>query len=165
MDKETDDPKQLFKALMSDFPTGVTIVGAARPGEQPFGMTANAVCAVSLEPLMLLVCVRSQAHILSVINATGSFSINILHQDQSDISRCFAGSPDFANPTWQFSDGIPVLASCIGSFTCTVSEIHIAGDHHVVFGNVQQVFRRSGQTDPLVYRQGQYHRFTALEPN
>jgi len=45
---------QRFRAVMGHFTTGVTVVTASSEFG-PVGMTANAVCSLSLDPLLLLV--------------------------------------------------------------------------------------------------------------
>src|SRR4051812_23012584 len=49
-----------FRSVMGTFATGVTVVTATSL-EGPVGMTANAVCSLSLEPLLLLVCFDNTA--------------------------------------------------------------------------------------------------------
>ena len=53
-------------------------------------MTANAVCSLSLEPLLLLVCFDNAARTLPAVRETGRFGVNVLSAGQEDLARLFA---------------------------------------------------------------------------
>ncbi|MFQ3662836.1 MAG: flavin reductase family protein, partial [Chloroflexaceae bacterium] len=84
-----------YRTTMGLFATGVTVI-TARAGEETRGMTANAVTSVSLDPLLLLVCVDRRARMARVIVEAERFAVNILRADQEALSRHFAGRPDAA---------------------------------------------------------------------
>jgi flavin reductase (DIM6/NTAB) family NADH-FMN oxidoreductase RutF len=79
-----------FRHLMGLFATGVTLV-TTQSGTRIHGMTANAVTSVSLDPLLVLVCVGKQARLSGFLRETGSFVINLLTRDQEMIARHFVG--------------------------------------------------------------------------
>jgi len=81
--------KDDFRRVAGRFATGVTIV-TTRHGDHLHGMTANAVTSVSLEPLLVLVCVDKTADTHDILAQTGFFAVNILGREQQDISVQFA---------------------------------------------------------------------------
>ncbi|HXT36473.1 MAG TPA: flavin reductase family protein, partial [Chloroflexota bacterium] len=83
------DPLE-FRQTMGLFATGVTVI-TVRDGDAIHGMTANAVTSVSLDPLLVLVCVDSRAHMRNRIAQAGRFAITMLREEQRDISRQFSG--------------------------------------------------------------------------
>src|ERR671916_940116 len=89
------DPSR-FRAVMGNFATGVAVVTAAGP-DGPVGMTANAVCSLSLDPVLLLVCFDNGARTLRVVRATERFGVNVLASGQEDLARLFASkAPEHA---------------------------------------------------------------------
>ena len=79
-----------FRLACSQFATGVSIVTAERAPGKVHGMTANSVTSVSLNPLLLLVCVDHRAQLLPMVRAKGHFGVSVLKQEQQAISRYFA---------------------------------------------------------------------------
>ncbi len=149
--------QQRFRALMGRFVTGVTVV-AVRSGDDVAGMTANAVAAVSLEPLLLLVCFREQSRLLPEILAAGIFSVNVLSAAQADVSRHYGGQARGACPArWRLDvAAAPVLAAANATFVCRVDATHRAGDHRVVYGAVEDMLAGEVASPALVYAGGRY---------
>lgn len=153
-----------FRATLGLFATGVAVV-SARAGDLAHGMTANAIASVSLDPLLVLVCVEREAIMRKVIEEVGNFALSMLAADQEHLSRWFA---DPARPTGaaQF-DGIanhpgpataaPLVDGAIAWVECTVQAAHDAGDHIVFIGKVESL-ARGHRRDPLIYFASGYHR-------
>ena len=153
-----DSRKQQFRSLMGRFVTGVTVV-AVRHGDEVGAMTANAVTAVSLEPLLLLVCFRSQSRLLPALLGTRVFSVNVLSSAQVDVSRHYGGQAMGACPAhWRLDlAGAPVLEGANATFVCRVDSSHCAGDHTVIYGAVDDMLAASPAAPALVYAGGRYH--------
>jgi flavin reductase (DIM6/NTAB) family NADH-FMN oxidoreductase RutF len=81
--------KDEYRRLVGCFATGVTIITAAQ-NEEVRGMTANAVTSVSLDPLLLLVCVDKQTITHQFMEESHAFAVNILAEDQEQVSRALA---------------------------------------------------------------------------
>ncbi len=144
-----------FRAMMAGFPTGVAVVTAFDLAGHPRGMTCTSVCAVSLEPPMLLVCMRQGSPTLDAILQQARFAVNLLHIGGEPTARLFAsGEPDrFDRIRWHAgpSDGGPRFPEDAHTTAdCQVSRAEPVGDHVVVFGTV---LRASSQADriPLLY--------------
>src|SRR3974377_308002 len=80
----------LFRRVMGSFPTGITVITVEREPGQVHGMTANSFTSVSLDPLLILVCVDHNARLLSYLKLQRRFGVNILRDVQQTTSELFA---------------------------------------------------------------------------
>ena len=151
-----------YRKLIGHFATGVTVITTAHGGLM-HGMTANAVTSVSLDPLLLLVCVDREAHAYEQVLRSGRFGVNILAEEQEDISRLFAtkGAPELGQLRGAAfrlgGHGTPVLEGCLAHVECEVVDRCEGGDHTIFIGAVLdgQVLR---DTPPLLFYQAAYRR-------
>src|SRR5574341_975136 len=126
-----------FRRAMSLFATGVTVLATDAGEGAPIGMTANAITSVSLNPLLLLVCVEKIANIAPHLLENDGFSLSILNENQADLSDFFAGRwrgaspPRFSFTDWQ---GGPLLADCVAAVGCRRYQVVEGGDHWIVIG-------------------------------
>lgn len=152
-----------FRRAMGLFATGVTVI-TAQIGDEVHGMTANAVTSVSLDPLLVLVCIDRRARMASYIVEAGQFGINVLSAEQEHLSRHFAGRRD---PELQveFADlnDVPVLPESLTMLACDVERVIDGGDHIVVFGRVIGMQTVMEPGEPLLYYAGSYQRLAQEE--
>ena len=145
---------------MGNFATGVTILTTAL-GEELHGMTANAVCSVSLEPPLVLVCVHERTRTRPILSKSGVFALNVLAEDQEHLSRLYA---DYATDSehrlagLSFRRGVtgaPVLEDCLAYVDCRVVATYAGGDHTIFVGKVEDadVLR---EDQPLVFFRSGY---------
>ena len=80
---------QDFRAALGAFATGVTVVTTSGE-EHAYGMTANAFSSLSLDPPLILVCVKWPSEGAEHIERNGEFAVNILAAHQEPISRYFS---------------------------------------------------------------------------
>jgi flavin reductase (DIM6/NTAB) family NADH-FMN oxidoreductase RutF len=146
-----------FRSVMGHFATGVTVVTVATP-EGPVGLTANAVCSLSLEPLLLLVCFDNEARTLPAVRATGRFGVNVLAAGQEDLARLFASKrPErekFAGVAHSVHDGIPVIDGVLAWVGCRLERLIPGGDHTIGIGAVEAA--EAGRGEPLLWFRGSY---------
>lgn len=156
---------QRFRRVMGLFATGVTVV-TAQNGREMRGMTANAFCSVSLEPLLLLVCIHRDARMLEHIRAAGAFAVNVLSAEQEAVSRHFSGARGGTTPEFRFVpwEGGPLLVGCLGAAGCTVERVVDAGDHAIVVGRVLALHEGEPGRAPLVFWGGRYRRLQEWSP-
>ena len=157
-----------FRAVFGHFPTGVSVItalGARGPG----GLTANAVCSLSLDPLLILVCFDNAARTLPLVRETQRFAVNVLRADQHELSRVFASKrPEgekFAGVRWSERDGVPVLDGTLAWLACDLRELVPGGDHTIGLGAVTAMDHDEGE--PLVFYRGEYrslHDAAASDP-
>ncbi|WP_298816709.1 flavin reductase family protein [Chloroflexus sp.] len=154
------DPRE-YRATMGLFATGVTVITAG-DGDQIRGMTANSLTSVSLDPLLLLVCVDRRARMAPVISTATHFAVNILRSDQEAIARHFAGQPhpEVVIPLTEMA-GAPVLSDSLATLVCQRDQILDGGDHLIVLGRVIAL-RRAADGDPLLYFGGAYRHLAEL---
>lgn len=147
-----------FRRTVGQFVTGVTVIAVDVDGRTQ-GMTANAFTSLSLDPPLVLFCLAKRAHLAQVIHRVDGFSVNILRQDQQNLSAYFAGAwnerepPPFTFEPWE---GGPMLAGSAAALGCAVDAIHEGGDHFIVIGRVLTVCRCDPPGAPLVFSAGRY---------
>ncbi|WP_037410063.1 flavin reductase family protein [Candidatus Solirubrobacter pratensis] len=146
-----------FRAVMGHFATGVTVV-TATSANGPVGMTANAVCSLSLDPLLLLVCFDNGARTLPVVAEGERFGVNVLAKGQEPLARLFASkAPEdqkFAEVPHSVHDGIPVIEGVLAWVGCTLQELIPGGDHTIGIGTVTAA--EAGTGEPLIWYRGGY---------
>ena len=150
-----------FREAMGNFATGVTVITVDHAGEV-HGMTANAFTSVSLDPLLVLVCVDHRARTHGHLHAKKRFGVNVLAENQRAISEYYAR----AAPTHQRAEqeagarfdrtihGTPVLHGALAYLECRLHSAQDAGDHTIFLAAVEDVVVRKG--DPLLYFRGKY---------
>jgi flavin reductase (DIM6/NTAB) family NADH-FMN oxidoreductase RutF len=146
------------RRIMGRFATGVTVV-TAYLGEQIYGMTANAVTSLSLNPPLVLVAVDRQAAMHASLVESRCFAVNILAAEQEPLSRRFAmrGPKEIADLRWiKAATGAPVLADALGFVDCRLADILPGGDHDIFIGEILAGDARDGS--PLLYFGGKYRR-------
>jgi flavin reductase (DIM6/NTAB) family NADH-FMN oxidoreductase RutF len=149
-----------FRSIIGRFATGVTVITTAA-GELLQGMTANALTSLSLDPVMILICVDRTAHTHGMLERGGVFAVNILGEHQEDVSRLFAKSaePEAGQLRGQAyrigASGAPILDDCLAYIDCRVAETLSGGDHSIFLGEVMDagVVR---EVPPLVFYRGHY---------
>jgi flavin reductase (DIM6/NTAB) family NADH-FMN oxidoreductase RutF len=146
-----------FRAAMAELPTGVTIVSASGP-EGPAGATANAVCSLSIEPMLMLACLDRGSRTLLAVQAADRFGVSVLHAGQEPIARTFATKapvPEkWSGVAWRERDGIPAIDDALIWISCRLRDVISAGDHVIVTGEVTDLEVSEG--DPLVFHAGEY---------
>lgn len=147
---------QLQRQIMGHFATGVTVV-TTRHGDQMFGMTANAVASLSLEPPQLLVAVDRRAQMHEALLAARFFAVNILTEQQEELSRRFAmrGPKEWADLEFSTAvTGAPIFKGSLAYVDCKLVEVLPGGDHQIFIGEI--VGGDVGGGRPLMYYRGQY---------
>ena len=151
-----------FRDAMGSFPTGVTVVTVASDDGSMYGMTVNSFSSVSLDPMLVLVCLNETSRGVGLIERSGAFVVNVLSAGQQDLARWFAnrhrpaGTAMFdAVPFESGVTGGPVLVDATASFDCRLRQSHRAGDHLIVLGEVVALVHRP-QLEPLVFHAGMY---------
>ena len=149
-----------FRRAMGSFPTGVTVVTVAFDDSKMHGITVNSFSSVSLDPMLVLVCLNETSPAVSLIARAGAFVVNVLSAGQQDVSRWFAnryrpaGSAMFDGVPFEPGiTGCPVLVDATASFECRLRQSHPVGDHVIVLGEVIALVHRP-QLAPLIFHAG-----------
>lgn len=146
-----------MRAVFGHFPTGVAVV-TCLGADGPRGLTVNAVCSVSLDPALVLVCFENDSRTLRLVRAERRFAINFLCGGQRALSQVFASKlpePEkFYGVSWIEHRGLPLLEGVLAWVACDVVDLVSAGDHTIAVGEVTAMDHKDG--DPLVFYRGAY---------
>lgn len=152
------DPQEL-RRVMGHFVTGVTIVTTMDKAGTPYGLTANAFTSLSLNPPLVLVCIDKAVQCYSCFEESKVFAVNVLGEDQEELSRRFAtrGIEKFSGIKWHKGEsGAALLEGAISHVECQVVHSYDGGDHTIYVG---EIVRATGAGDrPLIFFKGQYGR-------
>jgi flavin reductase (DIM6/NTAB) family NADH-FMN oxidoreductase RutF len=143
---------------MGNFATGITVVTTKDSKGQPYGLTVNSFTSVSLNPVLVLVCLDNKLSGLQAFKDSRHFGVSILSEHQEDVSRMFA-KKDSERPAHIYFDGktgMPLLKNAIAVMECETVRVYEGGDHQIFLGEVQAA--EVLQLDhPLLYFRGKYH--------
>ena len=157
-----------FRKAMGSFATGVTVITVDYEGEV-HGMTANAFASVSLDPMLVLVCVDHRARTHTHLTARKRFGVNVLAENQRAVSEYYADP----NPDHRYAEreararfdrtqhGTPVLHGALAYLECRLHTAQDAGDHTIFIAEVEDVVVRAG--DPLLYFRSEYRKVGAAD--
>jgi flavin reductase len=150
-----------FRGALGSFATGVTVV-TTRGEDHAYGMTASSFTSVSLDPPLVLVCVITASAGADTIRGNGVFAVNILGDEQAEISRYFAwrdrpkGQDAFRDvPHSSIVTGSPVIEGAAGYLDCRLTSEHEAGDHLIFVGEVLAL-GFDPDVRPLVFHHSRY---------
>ncbi len=146
-----------FRDALRHFPAGVTVVTIKSPArEDVHGLTVSAFASVSPDPPIILVSIDHRATACQLLDTPGaSFAVNILGQNQMELSNRFAWLKDedrFAEGEWiTAATGAPILKDALAWLDCTVHAQFTAGSHTIYFGEVQASGVPRPGDYPLIY--------------
>jgi flavin reductase (DIM6/NTAB) family NADH-FMN oxidoreductase RutF len=160
----TIDPRE-FRDALGCFATGITVITALDESRAPVGLTANSFTSLSLDPPLVLFCLDRNIGSFQAMHASRHFAVNVLREDQEELSRRFARSgPDKWSgldfTTW--STGCPILAGCIANLECDIEQVIEGGDHVIVVGRVRRMVFDRDDSRPLLYYRGRYSNVTSV---
>jgi 3-hydroxy-9,10-secoandrosta-1,3,5(10)-triene-9,17-dione monooxygenase reductase component len=149
-----------FRQVLGHFPTGVTVITAATPAG-PAGLAVGSFFSVSLDPPLVAFCAGKTSTSYPKIAEAGHFVVNVLADDQEDVSRVFAskGTDKFAGIGYHraTNTGAPVIDGVLAWLGCDIHDVHEAGDHWIVLGLVHEM-EIAHEGTPLVFFRGGYSR-------
>ena len=156
-----------FKKGMRHLAASVTLI-TTRHGDLRGGLTATAVCSVSAEPPLVLVCINRKSPAMAAVEANGVFAVNLLSSAHRAYAETFSGRPregspfDFSNHDWRDGEtGLPLVTDATAIFECEMHDRLDAGTHRIFIGRV--VAAHSGAADPLVYCNRAFRRIVTHE--
>jgi flavin reductase (DIM6/NTAB) family NADH-FMN oxidoreductase RutF len=157
MNDNSSNNALLFKEVMGNYPTGVTVVTTIDENGIPFGLTVNSFASVSIDPLLILWSIDKRVSSYNLFTATDKFAVHVLAGNQSDICSLFAtkGTDRFANCEWELSEyKLPIIAGAAGVLQCKTYKTIEAGDHTILVGEVVDI--QHGNKDPLLYHKRKF---------
>jgi flavin reductase (DIM6/NTAB) family NADH-FMN oxidoreductase RutF len=148
---------ELFRDVFGHFATGVAVITSAGPAGAG-GMTANAICSLSLDPLLALVCFENGARTLPIVREARRFAVNVLSSDQGDLARVFASkvpeSEKLDGVAHHLEHGMPIIEGALAWAACDLRELLPGGDHTIGIGQIVSLGLGGGE--PLLWYRGRY---------
>ena len=147
-----------FKKAMGRFASGVTVVTVEDEGIRS-GLTVSAFCSLSLEPPLVLICIDRKVKSHDAIAAAGHFAVNVLAEDQQEVSTRFASRVENKFESVATCPGIlgdPIIEGTLATVECRIVDRLPGGDHTIFVGEVERA--RVGDAGPLLYFTGAYRR-------
>lgn len=149
--------KEAFRKACARFATGIAVATVIGTDEAAHGLTVNSFASVSLSPPLVLICVDHNSAVLKHFRASPYFGVNILREDQKDVSAHFArkGHDRFGEVAWVAGKtGVPLLPEALGVLECKVTDTVEAGDHAILIGKVVRADWHDGR--PLIFYNSAY---------
>lgn len=158
---------QAFRQAWGKFATGVSVVTSKERDGLIHGMAANGIASVSMDPMLVLVCVGHNRNSYEHIKGSGRFAINILSEDQRHLAEYYAmpheqrkGEPD---ATFTMTKaGAAFLDGSLAKMDCHLVDEYVAGDHSIFIGEVDEIELSEGR--PLMFSEGKFRRLDADGP-
>lgn len=162
----TLDPRA-FRDTMGRLPTGVTVITTADESDALYGVTIGSFTSLSLDPPLVLFCLDNSALCKPAFESCRYFAVNVLAEDQHDISSIFASKEE--QRPWadlDFERGretrAPLLRDCVAHLECARTAVHPGGDHVIIVGEVLD-HGQMADGRPLIYFGGGYRRLNLAE--
>ena len=159
--KITSDTLKDFRNALGGFPTGVTVITALDENKESVGMTVSSFNSVSLEPPLILWSITRTATYFPVFEKVDHFCVNVLSDEQENISNYFASEGDrpFDGMSCVISNqGAPMFNGCVAHFECNTWAKYDGGDHLIIVGEVTDY--EKWDRAPLVFSGGGYRNLT-----
>jgi 3-hydroxy-9,10-secoandrosta-1,3,5(10)-triene-9,17-dione monooxygenase reductase component len=149
-----------FRQVMGNFATGITVVTTKDIEGKPYGLTVNSFTSVSLDPVLVLVCLDNRLSGLKAFKDSKHFGVSILSEHQEDLSRLFAKKDSERAPDIYFEGkvGMPLLRRSLAVMECETVATYPGGDHQIFLGEVLAGEVMDDQSKPLLYFRGKYQR-------
>ncbi len=164
----SEDDRSAFRAGMRRVAGAVTVVATVTPEGERRGVTATAVCSLTVDPPAVIACINRETWVGKAAPESGVFSVSVLSRAQEAVAATFAGRTGhvagdrFAVGDWRTgATGAPILAGAVASFDCRLENVVEFATHVVLFGAVVETRVGPATAEPLLYADG---RFTGLEP-
>ena len=152
----------LYRQVMGNWGTGVTIVTTKDQNGQPYGLTVSSFTSVSMDPILVLVCLDDRLSGLQFFKESMNFGVSILSETQQEVSRLFAKKDTLRPPELYFNGetGIPLIRDSLVTLECETMEVYPGGDHSIFLGKVlaAELHGAMQGTKPLLYFRGKYER-------
>ena len=150
--------KEAFRSAMRQVAGAVTVVTTRGQNGEPRGVTATAVCSLTVEPPSVIACINRETWVGKFAPESGNFCVNVLTRKQQPVAETFAGRTEltgadrFQVGDWADADtGAPVLEGAIASFDCDLEQAVDFATHVILIGRVRKTVSDNRDAEPLVY--------------
>jgi 3-hydroxy-9,10-secoandrosta-1,3,5(10)-triene-9,17-dione monooxygenase reductase component len=166
---ETEVPAiaaDLFRNVLSHYPTGVSIVTGDVPGEGPVGLVVGTFTSLSLEPALVSFMPAKSSKSWPKIESSGAFCVNVLGASQGELCRQFSarGGNKFEGVDWRpTTTGSPLLSGVMAWVDCRIEQVFDSGDHQIVVGRVVDLRVESDEL-PMTFLRGTFGQVHLPQP-
>jgi flavin reductase (NADH)/flavin reductase len=150
--------KDLFRSAMRQVAGAVSVVTTRGVNGEPRGVTATAVCSLTVEPPSVIACINRETWVGQFAPQSGNFCVNVLARGQQPVAETFAGrtalaaAERFRIGDWaDHETGAPVLEGAIASFDCDLEQAVEFATHVILIGRVRKTVSDNAGAEPLVY--------------
>ena len=169
MRREAGDIRDIWSRFTTGVAVSTTIEGGPdvaaggsselSPLTSVHGMTANALCSVSLDPPLLLLSVGVGRRSKKLIEDKNRFGVNFLNTMQLDVAVNFSTSDPRLHQSkgldyWYTELGTPMIAGSLAYIDCRVVNHFEVADHVIFIAEAEQF--ELGRGEPLVYYERGY---------
>lgn len=149
-----------FREALGHYASGITVI-TSLIDDEPLGFTCQSFYSVSMSPPLVSFSVMAKSYSYPKIRQAGRFAVNILSDEQIQISNSFArqGTDKWHGIEWQESPlGNPIIGGSLHWLDCEIHAEHAAGDHLIVIGEVKALHTQAdASARPLLYFKGRYY--------
>jgi flavin reductase (DIM6/NTAB) family NADH-FMN oxidoreductase RutF len=161
-DMEVDQAE--FRRAVGRFATGVCVV-TSRDGGLDHAMTVSSFSSVSLEPLLVMICVEVEARFHDAVLEAGYWGVSILDASARPIADWLASrgrplhgqldrAPHHRGPV----TGVALLDAAAATLECRTRAVYPGGDHSIVVGSVVSTATSPDRQTALLHHRGSYRR-------
>jgi flavin reductase len=154
----------LFRRVVGRFPTGICVV-TTQAARIDHAMTVNAFSSVSLEPLLVLICVELEARFHDAVISSGLWGVSILDGAGRATADWLAtrgrplhGQLDRTPHRRGAVTGVALLVASTATLECRTQAVYPGGDHSIIVGEVVSAQVSQEDESALVYHRGAYKR-------
>ncbi|MFN0148792.1 MAG: flavin reductase family protein [Dehalococcoidia bacterium] len=148
-----------FKGALGSWAAGVTVV-TTRYNDHVYGLTVSSFSSLSVDPLLVLVCIMNTNRLMEMLSHSRTFAVSILAEGQDEISGYFSRSG--REPVKQFEDfgtiewhtGSPIIEGAVAHLDCELESLVPGGDHTIAIGRVVGAAFDPTRLPLIYYRRG-----------
>jgi flavin reductase (DIM6/NTAB) family NADH-FMN oxidoreductase RutF len=151
-----------FRRSVGRFATGVLVV-TTRVGNLDHAMTVNSFTSVSLDPMLVLVCIEREARFHDAVVDAGVWGVSVLDpsaraaaQWLSTRGRPLHGQLDRVPHHRGAATGVALVDQAVAWMECRTREVCAGGDHTVLIADVISAKTGNPEAGVLVYHRGRY---------
>lgn len=157
----------MFRNVLSHYPTGVSIVTGDVADIGPVGLVVGTFTSLSLEPAMVSFMPAKSSTSWPKIQSSGSFCVNVLGANQGDLCKQFSarGGKKFEGVDWRpAATGSPILDGAMAWVDCRIEQVFDSGDHQIVVGRVVDLRVESDEL-PMAFLRGSFGEVHLPQPS
>jgi len=147
-----------FLIAMRGITSTVNVI-SSKLNKERHAMTATSVTSLSLSPPAMIICVNKEASIHSIINEKTKFCINVLSNQQKELSEVCSNSEEgesrFKDKGWVDDEDLVYNSNSISNIFCLCTGALDHSTHSVFFGEVFKV-NNNNKNKALLYASGEY---------